>query len=241
MYSTAELHESDVYIKISPRRAIRQIREQKGKEVIQLHKRRKNLYKASKELPWIPVEKPYQSGWKRTFVCSGEVLKSPDAEFFKNILDRINRVQYSPYKDFRVGRRLRKRGQTHQPRLILNRILEENFIDKERGFGQREQKYFTLKEIQSFYRDYKVYEFRQPWRFVEKVFPHIVTHQRMLDADLESEMDFVEYQLISRKYHDLSIKHYGGKYWTRFRTGKEPHNILKNKPLHRICHEAKEF
>lgn len=241
MYSTEELHESDIYIKISPRKAKRQIRKQKEKEVIGLHQKRRNLYKASKELPWLPVEKPYQSGWKRTFVCSEEVLKSPDAEFFKNILDRINRVQYSPYNDFRVGKRLRKNGIASHVNLSLKSVSEEKTSEEEKIFNLKEQKYFYLTEIKGAYRDYNVYAFKEPWRFVQKVFPHIVTHQRMLDADLESEMDFVKQKLNSRKYHDLSLRLSGTIYWSRFRTGKEPHNILKNQPLHRICHEATEF
>lgn len=241
MNFSKDLQESEIPVKISCRRAKRQVRKQKEKEVIGLHKKRKKLYKESRELPWIPVEKPYQSGWKRTFVCSEDTLKRHDAEFFENILSRINNIQYSPYKDFRVGKRLRKKGQTFQPDLMLGWIPEESFFDKEKGFGKRELKYFYLKEIKESYYEYRVYLFKEPWRFVEKVFPHIVTHQRMLDADLESEIDFVEYQLNSKKYHVLSIKYSGGKYRPQWAISKKPHNIIKNKPLHRICLEATEF
>lgn len=241
MNFSKDLQESEIPVKISCRRAKRQVRKQKEKEIIGLHKKRKKLYKESRELPWIPVQKPYQSGWKRTFVCREDVLKSSDAEFFENILSRINHVQYSPHKDFRERRRFRKRGRKQLPDLSLNSILEEKFYDSEKGFGKREAKYFYLKEKERYFSKYKVYVFEQPWRFVEKVFPHIVTHQIMLNADLDSEIDFVKYLLISEKYHDLSIRHSGEKYWSRCRTGREPLNIIKNKPLHRICLEATEF
>ncbi len=102
MNFSKDLLESEIPVKISLRRAKRQLRKQKEKEVIGLHEKREELYDVRGLLPWIPIRKSYQSGWKRKFVCCEDVLKSHDAEFFKNILSRINNIQYSPYKDFRV-------------------------------------------------------------------------------------------------------------------------------------------
>ncbi|MBS1606677.1 MAG: hypothetical protein JST42_28740 [Bacteroidetes bacterium] len=46
------------------------------KQLIRLEKLRTILWRAKQQLPWIPLEEPYQKGWKRFFVMREDVKRS---------------------------------------------------------------------------------------------------------------------------------------------------------------------
>lgn len=82
-----------------------------------LHRERSRLWKLQRELPLLPLELPYQKGWKRTFVLRHDVAASEKAPFYQALLNKINTVRYSHDKRFRM-------------KAPLTRILhEEVYID----------------------------------------------------------------------------------------------------------------
>ena len=54
---------------------------------------------------WEPLTPPVQRGWKRFFVLRDDVARSDDAQFFQNILAKINTEKWSYRKDFKKKKR----------------------------------------------------------------------------------------------------------------------------------------
>jgi len=75
------------------------------KQLIQLYKEEKALYQQQKNLGWEPLKPPVQKGWKRFFVLRDDVAKSKHAEFFQNILNKINTYDWSYRKNFKIRKR----------------------------------------------------------------------------------------------------------------------------------------
>ncbi|WP_431245024.1 hypothetical protein ACQ9BO_13045 [Flavobacterium sp. P21] len=77
--------------------------------------------------------------------------------------------------------------------------------------------------------------FNEPWRYVLQVKPYMITHKRMLDSDLESEMRLIlnytsNYNL--RGKINRLVK--GQSYKWRYFQSENPREIspIKNKSLH---------
>lgn len=60
------------------------------KQLISLDKKRDDLQELKRNLGWEPLIPPVQKGWKRFFVLRDDVERSKHAEFFQNILKKIN-------------------------------------------------------------------------------------------------------------------------------------------------------
>src|SRR5215213_11908918 len=89
----------------SRRQKIRAQHEDLEKKLIALHKERRQLYQQQRSLGWVELHPPVMRGWKRYFVLREDVQRSKSAAFFTSILNRINTVQYSSLKDFKVKKR----------------------------------------------------------------------------------------------------------------------------------------
>lgn len=98
------VHEWSCRIK-SVRRKKRLVRTDRDKQLIQLAKRHSALLEQKAKLPWVPLEEPYQRGWKRFFVLRDDVKCSPQAEFYETLLTKINTVEYHRDKSFKCKRR----------------------------------------------------------------------------------------------------------------------------------------
>ena len=159
------------------------------KTLRRLNRRDTELRKEIRELPMVPLETPYQKGWKRFFILTPEVSRSASAPFYQALLDKINTIQYSPDKHFRNRRRRKRKkvpGEWHQE---LRQFQE--------GAWYRFSQQLTECEKSLFYRQEKWYHnmkppevqyiFREPWRFELRIRPHIITHINKLDPLLQSE------------------------------------------------------
>ena len=72
------------------------------KRLIQIHKQEETLWNNRRKLPMVPLEQPYQKGWKRFFVLREDVRRCNKAAFYQQLLDKINTVQYSNDKNFKA-------------------------------------------------------------------------------------------------------------------------------------------
>lgn len=63
-------HEWSCRIK-SARQKRRLVKTDRDKQLIKLDKRRRELWQQQSLLPMVPLENPYQRGWKRLFVRNG--------------------------------------------------------------------------------------------------------------------------------------------------------------------------
>jgi len=213
------------------------------KQLIRLEKLRTKLWREKRQSQWIPLEEPYQKGWKRFFVLREDVRRSDTADFYQTLLNKINTVQYSRDKTFSTRkRRLRKYEYTVRTQALRElSVTEWNSPKLE----------LTEKEKLLFYRyerwcyqsgRWKVgYVFAEPWRFVLRVRPHIITEQRVIDAALEAEFrrleNYIERNNLGGKIHKLTRSRQGR--WNWYNKKPIPHPF-KNKPLHVVLAECKE-
>lgn len=99
-----DTHEWSCRIK-SARRKKRLVKTDRDKQLLKLDKRSKQIDEQMRLLPLVPLDKPYQRGWKRTFVLTNETKQSAKAEFYEVLLSKINTVEYHHDKSFKRKKR----------------------------------------------------------------------------------------------------------------------------------------
>lgn len=181
----------------SARRKKRLVKKDFDKQLISIYAREQKLFKDKRDLPLVPLEIPYQQGWVRFFVLREDVLLSPQAEFFENLLLKINTYNYSNTKSF--SRKVRKKGKKTivEQQQELYQVSSLQWNSKEFDFTEKEKTYFTYVEEWSkvFDRMLCYYKFNESWRYVLRVRPYFVTHRKTIDVEIESELSWIDNQL----------------------------------------------
>ena len=73
----------------------------RGKQLLALDREREAIIDHKYYATVVPLAQPCQKGWKRLFVLRSEVQKSSEAEFYQQILNAINTVQYHYDESFK--------------------------------------------------------------------------------------------------------------------------------------------
>jgi hypothetical protein len=183
------------------------------KQIRKKHKRSKELWYLRRNIPWIPLEKPYQRGFVRFFVLSDDVKRSEDADFYEGILKKINTYMYSESRLFlKKKRKFGRRIYVEKPQR-LNTISSYAWTDPKFGLIPGERQYFLkIEEYNPFRkRDDIYYEFIEPWRFVLRIRPNMITHYKPVDLDLEKEYAEVESYIKRNKVTGIIQKTINGK------------------------------
>jgi hypothetical protein len=208
------------------------------RKLVALHREEKRLSEQIRNLGYEPLVPPIQKGWKRMFVLREDLKKTPRSDFFEELLEKINTVQYSHKKEFKIKRR--KRGR-------------KIYVDREQKLQSfYDYSFFRLKLTpeQAFYfievivldhkgREYKMYEFNEPWRFVLKIVPNVITKIKVKDDALEQKMAEVKRYLDSNHLYPKLWKVIGWRYNPKAFRCESPKydNPLQNKPLHTMLAE----
>ena len=215
------------------------------KKLVQLDEQRDALRDKEKALPWIPLEEPYQKGWKRSFVLRDDVKRCNNAAFYETLLEKINTVQYSKDKAFKIKKR-RRRKRVYETSKQLLRTFDTwdwnsrwcKLTEEERLLFYREETWLPQHRI-----TVVKYVYAEPWRFVLQVRPHMITKVKMVDCDLEGQIErlknYIEKNHLWHKIYKMTT----GRNQSKQRSWGNPlwHRCpLKNKPLHTILDEAKE-
>lgn len=79
----------------SKRRRKRLSKKAKEKQLIALHHLEMDLWHQKRNLPLVPLEKPYQKGWVRFFVVRDDVQRVDTLGFFTELLEKINNQLWS--------------------------------------------------------------------------------------------------------------------------------------------------
>ncbi len=161
------------------------------KQVRQKYRHSDRLWEMKRNIPLVPLDKPYQKGFVRFFVVRDDVKRSKDGRFFGELLEKINTEMYSPNRKFLKKKRRRgKRIYVAKEQRIAN-IYPWEWDSAKFGLTEREKQYFIMKDnycpIRKSCKVY--YEYTEPWRFVLKVKPNLITHYKPLQSDLEKEID----------------------------------------------------
>ncbi len=209
------------------------------KHLIQLEKKRVELWMKRRNLGWEPLTPPIQKGWKRFFVLRDDVANSNSADFYQGILDKINTSLWSYRKDFLVRKRKfgKKTYVVKQQKLLepdLNDFLKLDFNEREQDLFYSAFRMGKWTKLPIMY-----FVFSEPWRFVLRVRPNMITHVRMKDAQLESEIrkldDYLNNNVLERRIDRIKKGHHKYKWW---KWGKETKwnekNIYKSKSITQI-------
>ncbi|MDB5140504.1 MAG: hypothetical protein JWR12_2420 [Mucilaginibacter sp.] len=229
-----DIHEWPRCIK-SARQKRRLVKTDRDKQLIQLDKRRDQLWEQKRLLPMIALEHPYQRGWKRFFVLRDDVKHSPRKDFYEALLPKINTVEYHQDKSFKRKKR-RKQRYVYQVKAQMMRELSQHSWDINRmNLTEEEKVCFTRVEtfdVKTYRTDVK-YVFTESRRFVLKVAPHMVTHIKLMDVDIEKELSYIDghidnHHLTPRMYRLTNGRHFRWK--DKFNDRLKYINKLKNIP-----------
>lgn len=233
------------YCKLKTARQKKRLQKQDSdKRLIQLQKQEDELYIQRRNLPMIPLDQPYQRGWKRSFVLREDVARSSAAAFYNNLLPKINVIDYATDKSFkRKIRRKRKKGYEIRP-LYLREFYTWEWHHPQCKLTEAEKAHFSLKECRS--KDGKTillkYVFTEPWRFVPRVRPNIITHIKMVDEALEAAIRRLDNHIEHRHLRPaINRILFGCSYNYKHRAPESrSKNPLKNKPLYKILEAAEK-
>lgn len=219
----------------SARRKKRLQKKDFDKQLIQLDKKRGELWERRYRLPWVPLDTPYQRGWKRMFFLREDVLRSAQASFYEELLTKINTTDYSPGKSFKGKKKHRKSKIRLERRQYLREFSERQWNYSDLKLTEPERAHFHSYEKTCHCGKCKelAYRFNEPWRYVLKVRPHIITHAKLKDNVLEQEIQLLD-NLIRNKKLDRRMGRLKGRpyryYWDK-ETKISYRNPLKNKSL----------
>lgn len=214
----------------SARRKKRLVKKDFDRKLRALYKKEKILYQQKRNLPLVPLKEPYRKGWVRSFVVREDVTRSKYGDFYQTLLDKINTFQYDHDKSFR-GKKKRKRGNVYLTRVqLLKEFCAYEWESRTCKLTEAEKIHFHPNQKWEKHKFVRKYIFNEPWRFVLKIKPNMITHTKMVDGDLESELDYIGDYFDSR---DLRGKlcNIRGKFanWRNDKEKEQYKNPLKTK------------
>jgi hypothetical protein len=216
------------------------------KQLTQLLKTENKLWKERNNLPFVPLEKPYQKGWERSFFLREDVARLSNAAFYKSLLDKINTYQYSQDKSFKKRKRKYRKYVFHEKPHLLEEFSECEWASSKLKLSEKEKTLFEKQEIWCiFKKGFKVsYVFKESWRFVLKIKPNIITHKKMIDEILEQELAEIDNYITKNNLRVKmnKIRWGSSRYCSSWNLNQLKHeNLLKNKSIQDIENEYLEF
>jgi len=204
-------------------------------------KRQKALFKQRRELPLVPLEKPYQKGYVRFFVLREDVRQGKQADFFATLLEKINTYQYADNRKFQKKKKRRRKpvyvARKQELRSFSQRELERALDSGE--FSVKEYLYFARVECFNRQKDCfeTYYEFTEPWRFELRVKPNMITHYRPVDIAIERELAELDKIIDNHKnWGTITHKIYGRRNsWNQYQKRYTPKEKYKRTPLKEIA------
>jgi hypothetical protein len=201
----------------SLRRKERLKRWQFDKTLIRLYREERAISKQIWNLGYEELNPPVQRGWKRYFVLSDDVSRSKDAKFFQGILGKINTVQYSWKKDFKMKRRHRGKKIYVVREQELARLGES--CVKKKKFTPEEMEHLAVVRVPARKpgEGLWLYTFQEPWRYKLKIEPNIIKWARKKDFDLERKANEIKQYFDRNHLRPKMFKVVHGRYQWRLR------------------------
>lgn len=165
----------------------------RDKHLLRLERELNRLRRAHRDAPIIPLERPYQRGWCKTFRLRDDAWHHPEVAVFQGVLPVINQVVHSPHRDF-----VRCNGDA----VVLRPKILDVHAWKRLAWPIRYQRWFAygawpVEDIYPWtWRHYRrcVRGFRlmRPWWLDEQVEPWMITHQRVDLPEVRSRIAEIE-------------------------------------------------
>ncbi|GAA3768960.1 hypothetical protein GCM10022423_22830 [Flavobacterium ginsengiterrae] len=223
----------------SKRRKKRLVKEDFEKQLIHLRKLEVSLWNKRRDLPLVPLEVSYQKGWQRNFKLRDDVARSGEASFYKELLEKINTWQFSPEKSFKKKKKRKRRHVYVEKIQTVKEFSEWEWKSSKLELTEKEKAHFYKRERWcSNFKRYKIhYVFNEPWRYVLRVSPYMITHTKMVDCDLECEIQLIDNYIVNHNLRDkINRLMYGSSLKWSYYEKENPKEIspIKNKSLHEL-------
>jgi hypothetical protein len=226
----------------TPRQRKRAQKKHYQKKLIQLYYQREELAEQKRTQPMVPLEQPYQPGWKRSFMLREDVARSGNAAFYEELLHKINTLMYAPDKGFKMTRRVkRKRVYVDRPQALRD-FHPYQWYSRNCPLSDTERKHFHLQEFMHHKELTHKYVFSEPWRFVLKVEPRIITHHKLVDEVLEQQIGQLDRYIESRNLDPAISRAKQGSCWKwkNYEEKAKYKNPHLNTPLHAVLAQLRD-
>jgi len=221
------------------RRRLRDARTQSEKQLLQFYREDRRLREAWRNRGYVPLEPPVMIGYKRFFILRDDVARGRQADFYQQLLTKINTCDYSHRKDFKVKKRShgRKKLVLREQHLLQpdhDQFIKLKLTDKEAACF--EERLFFRK--QSLVPERRMV-IKESWRFVLRVRPNMITKTRIVAPELESQMQQLD-NYVKRHYLDhkiLKLRNGGVYKWSGWSTKEKKKYQFKYYTLQQILQE----
>lgn len=171
----------------SKRRKIRDQKKGEEKRLIRLNREWSQIAEQQWNLGYVDLHPPIIRGWKRYFILRDDVARSRNADFYQKILGKINTEYHSYRKDFKKKKRKKGKKVWVVQEQQLKQLEEHTFIKQK--FDEKEaalfEEQYVTRGCGCCKKTIKVFVFKEPWRFVLRVRPNLITKVKVIDQELE--------------------------------------------------------
>jgi hypothetical protein len=224
---------------------IGRIRTGRDKRLRRLDKEHTRVWKQIQNLGYEDLIPPVQRGYKRLFVLTDETKYHKQAGFYQLLLDKINTVWYSPDKIFKTKKRKIKKWRYQNRKEQRLRELDSRDFHHIRKLTEEEKQFFNPVEYyDDRFREHRIkYVFTEPWRFVLRIQPNMITKVQIKDLELEQYRDeldsFLDMTENRRRLIKLKLRY--SSWWKGLDNEKRyAHSSLANIPLHETNNQYKK-
>jgi len=219
----------------SARRKRRLVIEDRDKQLLKLDRERHLIKNSPDYQTTVPLDEPYQKGWKRLFVLKPEVQLSDMAEFYQGVLNAINTIQFHYDASFKKPKRTGRWHKYYYKELPRLGSIDRWYWDANKHKLSEEQRaLFDRVEFwdPSYYRwDYR-YQFTQTDLFEIAVLPNIVDTIKVGDALLAQRLAWIDNHIDNNYLYCRLDKLKNGNRYKGWKDGTEKLeyiSLLKNK------------
>lgn len=203
------------------------------------------LYKVSRSLGEVELEKPIHKGFKKYWVLQDHALRSNIKPRLQRLLSKFNTVIYCDTKVFKhksyCGVRGHKKG---DPIVMIPKEYITPLNDPYKGIDDdlRKYCYITTEKYKNVVRLNPEVIRRY---FKERIRPHYITHVRLIDPELESITDKLSDWLHdSKRFNKLKLYRSNNKFYKKESVKKmRAHNRIDLKYINedRFCTSPNSF
>lgn len=179
-----------------------------------------NEYDDLKSLPrenkgyLVPV-KPFQDGWKRTFVLRDDIKNRSDSFVLKKVLNLVNNTLFSHKKDFMYYDWKQRRKLPIKQE--LKSITEKQYEALDEQMKSYFYKTIEVKYIGSYVYEKIEYKIKKPYLFVYKIYPRMINFRWIPDSEYESRMQYLEYKLYNQYERELhNLQYWSNHHWRAY-------------------------
>ena len=227
----------------------RRIRTACDKKLRRMNKELIRVRKQIMNLGYEDLIPPVQRGYKRLFVLTEDTKHHKQAGLYQEILDKINIIWYSSDKIFKTKKRkIKKWRYQNRKEQKLREFDSLNFHYTQKLTDEEKQFFSPVAYYDYQFKEYRInYVFTEPWRFILRIQPNMITKVQIKDLELEQYRDELDDFLGRTENRRRLTKIRGGNSYSwkgalnkKADRKRYAHNSFVNIPLHETNNQYKK-